>query len=107
MFNKVMLARRKISIHNMSNSKGSRDHLEECQPSNEFLFGPKLKKLTKALKEEAQFSGQSGYRRNFSYKFSQRGNRVWFSLESIDNQSKKTETSIYEIFRKKIEREKN
>ena len=46
----------------MSNFKGSKDQLDECQPSDEFLFGSKLKELAKALKDQAQFSGWSDFR---------------------------------------------
>ena len=61
MFNKITLSRRKVTIRNMGNFKGSKDRLDECQPSQEFLFGAKLKELAKALKDEAQFSGRWGF----------------------------------------------
>ena len=70
----------------MSNSKGSRDHLEEYKPSKEFLFGPKLRELAKALKDKAQFSGQSRFKKNFSSKFSQRGKKEFGPANKSDRQ---------------------
>ena len=43
----------------MSKSKGANCCVEECQPSDEILFGAKLKELAKDMKEEEQFIGKS------------------------------------------------
>ena len=85
-FNKIMLARRRISVCSMSNSKGARDHLAECQPSKEFLFRPKLRELAKALKEEVQFGGQSTFHKKFPPKSHQRGERKFGSVYNPNRQ---------------------
>ena len=59
MFSKVTLIRRKMTIRGMVNIKGAKERLEEDQPSDEFLFGAKLKELSKAMKEVTQFKGKS------------------------------------------------
>ena len=61
MFNKLTIARRKLVVKGLGESKGAKDRLEECQPSNEFLFGNDLKELAKAMKEETQFKGRASY----------------------------------------------
>ena len=59
LFNQTTLLRRKIAIKGMADSKGTKERLEECQPSSEFLFGADLGELAKAIRNEAQFKGKS------------------------------------------------
>ena len=46
-------------IKGLAYIEGARERLEECQPSDEFLFGDDLKELAKAMKEENHFKGRS------------------------------------------------
>ena len=71
---------------NMANFKGSKDRLEECQPSSEFLFGSKLKELAKALKDEAHFKGKSTFRDRLS-KFPKGGRKEFGGSGKAENRS--------------------
>ena len=82
MFNKITLCRRKMTVKGLGDFKGAKDRLEECQPSNEFLFGNDLKELAKAMKEESHFKGRDSFKDSSSSffhkkckKFSQDGYR--------------------------------
>ena len=50
-------------VRGLADVKGAKERLEECQPSNEYLFRADLGELAKAIRNEAQFKGK-----NFSRK---------------------------------------
>ena len=77
MFNKITLARRKMVIKGLGESKGAKDRLEECQPSNEFLFGNDLKELANAMKEETQFKGRASYNNSPSSFFQKKNSKQY------------------------------
>ena len=71
-----------MAVKGLGDFKGAKDRLEECQPSNEFLFGNDLKELAKAMKEETQFKGRDSYVDSSSSSFFQKKKNKQFGQDS-------------------------